>query len=292
MNATGFKTPQLLHRELNNLLLHEPGWPEVGKGLGKLLMGYALWIGGAVVGIALMVIPLLEVGAKADLTRLEVHHFWMFFGGAGIISLTGLFSYFMIFGAQVKCALSAPERWGTRMFMFLVLTCMAMGPVLSLVSWASGLDRPPDLQRGVAGLQHVRYTQIGMILQMASVLLGMCYTGFFALFLRGTALCMGSPGHVRMVDFFLSLFLPLTMVSGYLGLQISKVERLSELERFLKPLMFVGLGWVVCFVFWLVVVVAVKFLIDNTMTMVRTPMEYSTATAAVKGLRQRTTSGY
>lgn len=281
--------PQLLHRDLNNLLLHEPGWPEVSKGLSRLLMGYALWVGGALFGTFLMVLPLLEVGLKADLTRLEAHHFWMLFGGAGIVSLSGLFAYFMILGAQVKCALSSPERWGTRMFMFLVLTCMAMGPVLSLISWAAGLDRPPNLRGGVAGLQHMRYTQIGMILQLASLALGMAYTGCFALFLRGTALCMGSPQHVRLIDFFLSLFVPLTMVTGYLALQFSKVERLSEAERFLKPLLFVGVGWVLCFVLWLVLVVAVKILIDRTMRMVRTPMEYSTA---LTGLRQRTTAGY
>ena len=64
---------------------------------------------------------------------------------------------------------------------------------------------------------------------------------------------MDSRWHVRMVDLFLSFFVPLTLASVFL---IYKV--LTTDQNVVKLLLLVAVGWVACFIYWLVMIVLVR----------------------------------
>ncbi len=81
----------------------------------------------------------------------------------------------------------------------------------------------------------------------------MAYTCTFALFLRSVAQCMDSRWHVRMVDLFLSFFVPLAMASVYLAYKL-----LTSENNVLSMALLVGVGWIACFVYWLVMIVLVR----------------------------------
>lgn len=266
---------ELLDRELNDYLSLEIGWRHVAQGLTKILIGYLIWVVGNFLGLLLVLMPFVEVGFNLTKAKFTLGHLWMFYAGMGLLSIVGLFSCGWILAGQWKCMLNASERNGCRWLMFLCMTSMAMALGLSILSSLAGLKVGPEFSKGAAGFGQVRYTTLGLIMQIASAILGMLYTGSFALFLRAVAQSMDSRWHVRLVDLFLAFYLPLMIVSVYLSLRIE-----SDFLRILKPLLFVGLGWFVCFVFWLTMIALVRSCILRTNERVRNPMEYSTALQA------------
>ena len=176
----------------------------------------------------------------------------------------------VIMGGKWRCVIHAPERNACRWLIFLCLATMAMIAALSILSSLAGLKVQPEFGRGVAGLTQARFTTVGVILNVASIGLSMLYTCTFALFLRAVAQCMDSRWHVRMVDLFLSFFVPLTIASSFLILKIVTGEM-----QVVKPLLYVGLGWVACFIYWLVMIALVRSCILKTVERVRAPMAYS-----------------
>jgi hypothetical protein len=259
-----------LNRELNDHLLVEMGWPEVAKGLTRILVGYGIWIGGNVLGLTLVLLPLIEVGFKIDSPRLRLGQLWMFYAGLGILSVVGLIAFGFILGGKWRCLISASERHGCRWLMFLCMATMAMSLALSILSSVSGMRIQPEFSRGVAGFSQVRFTTAGVLFNLASALLSMAYTCTFALFLRAVALCMGSRWHVRMVDLFLSFFFPLAIATGYLAYKLASGD-----FTIINPLLFLGAGWIICFLFWLTMIFLVRCCVFKTIERVRAPMAYS-----------------
>jgi hypothetical protein len=260
----------LLDRQLNDCLTVELGWAEVAKGLTKILVGYGIWIMGSFFGLMLVLMPLIESGFKIESTRLRLGQLWMFYAGLGLLSIIGMLSFGIIMGGKWRCIISASERNGCRWLMFLCLASLAMSMALSVLSSVSGMKVQPEFSKGVIGLGRARFTSAGIIFNLGSVALSMAYTCTFALFLRSVAQCMDSRWHVRMVDLFLSFFVPLALASVYL---IYKV--LTTDQNVLKLLLLVAVGWVACFIYWLVMIVLVRSCILKTLARVREPMAYS-----------------
>ncbi|MCI0639475.1 MAG: hypothetical protein L0Y72_15735 [Gemmataceae bacterium] len=263
----------LLERELNDQLRSEPGWEDVASGLGKILLGHGIWFAGTMFAVLLILMPFIESAFKLNFNRISLVHMWLFYAGLGILSIVAIFSYGMILGGLWKCLLKAPERRGCRFLMFTCMTCMAMCPVLSIVSWAGGIHHGPNLDQGVAGLRQVRYTQLGLVLQLASAGVSMLFTGSFALFLRGTSQCMYSGKHVDRANLFLAFFVPLTIASVWVGMKVE--TDLEKIGTLIKPLMYVGIGWIVCLILWMSLVFSVRSCILKTLERVRNPIDYS-----------------
>jgi hypothetical protein len=264
---------QVLARELNDTLRMELGWEEVAKGLTRVLCGYGVWVVGGVMGVVLALVPLLEMGTKFRPDKLTVAHMWYMYAGLGLVSVASLFANGLILAGQWKCVLNASERGWARWWMFLCLVTLAMGPALSIASTFGGLQKAPELARGMNGLQQVRYTTVGIILQLTSYGFGILYVVSFCLFLQASADCMRSWKHVRLVNLFLSFFVPLAVVTAYLAVRITVDP--TQITKLGKPLMFVGLGWVVSFFSWLLLMALVRGCILQTMGLVRNPLEYS-----------------
>jgi hypothetical protein len=259
----------VLDRQLNDCLCVELGWKDVASGLTKILVGYTIWIFGNLFGLGLVLMPLIEVGFKLDSVRMRIGQLWMFYAGLGILSVVGMISCGVIMGGKWRCVIHAPERNSCRWLIFLCLATMAMTAALSILSSLAGLKVQPEFGRGVAGLTQARFTTVGVILNVATIGLSMLYTCSFALFLRAIAQCMDSRWHVRMVDLFLSFIVPLTLASAFLILKVVTGEM-----QMMKPLLYVGLGWVACFIYWLVMIALVRSCILKTVERVRAPMAY------------------
>ena len=268
-------TQAILDRELNDCLTVERGWAEVASGLTKILIGYAIWIVGNFFGLALVLMPLIEVGFRLQSARLRIGQLWMFYAGLGLLSIVGMLSFGIIMGGKWRCILNASERNGCRWLMFVCLASLAMSVALSILSSVSGLKIQPEFSRGVIGLGRARFTTAGIIFNLGSVGLSMAYTCTFALFLRSVAQCMDSRWHVRMVDLFLSFFVPLALASVYLAYTV-----LTSEQNVLKLVLLVGVGWVACFIYWLVMIVLVRSCILKTLERVRDPIAFSSLAQA------------
>jgi hypothetical protein len=260
----------LLDRQLNECLSVELGWPEVAKGLTKILVGYGIWIVGNLFGMALVLMPLFEVGFRMEAVSLKIGQLWMFYAGIGILSVVGILSFGVIMGGKWKCMINASERNTCRWLLFLCLASLAMAAALSVLSSLAGVKVQPEFSRGVVGLKQMRFTTAGIIFNLASASLSVAYTCLFALFLRAVAKCMDSRWHVRMVDLFLSFFVPLTLASGFVVFRLFAGD-----QHAMKLLLMLGVGWVACFIFWLVMIALVRSCILKTVQRVREPMAYS-----------------
>lgn len=267
--------PELLTRELNDTLRMELGWEEVGKGLTRILMGYGLWIAGIVVGLMITLSPLIELGSKAKPGRtpvVSIGHLWAIYAGLGLISVVSIFANGMILTGLWKCLINTAERnWG-RWWVFICLVSLAMGPALSFGAGFGGLSRPPQLARGAAGMEVMRYTTIGVILQLSSFGFTLLHVVSFSMFLQAAAQCMASPWHIRICNLFLAFFVPLALVSAYLAVKVTVDP--SQVMKVVKPIGFVILGWGVALFFWLTMMAMVRSCILYTMSLVKTPMEY------------------
>jgi hypothetical protein len=272
----------MLDRQLNECLTVELGWPEVAKGLTKVLMGYGIWIIGNIAGLALVLLPLFEVGFKLDSVRLKLGQLWMFYAGLGILSIVGIFSFAMIRAGKWKCVINAAERNHGRWLLFVCLASLAMTAALSVLSSLAGVKVQPEFNRGVAGFGQMRFSTAGVIFNLASGGLSMVYTCTFALFLRSVAQCMDSRWHVRMVDLFLSFFVPLSIASGYVGFKLVT----GNLDV-TKTLLLVGGAWVGCFFYWLVMIALVRSCILRTLERVKDPMAYSSMAAQAKAPKRK-----
>lgn len=262
-----------LDRELNDTLRMEVGWDEVANGLGRILIGYGVWILGTVIGVVVTLTPLFELGAKLKPGRLAIGHLWCVYAGLGILAISSLIAQGLILTGQWKCALNASERGWARWWMFFCLVSLLMGPALSLGSQLGGLQRGPEIARGAAGLEQIKFTTAGMVLQIASYGMGTLYVVAFCMFLQAAAQCMEARQHVLMVNLFLAFFLPLSVLTGYLTVKITMDP--FQLPKLIKPLALSGLGWVASIVLWLGMIALVRSCIKNTMRLVRNPMEYS-----------------
>ena len=115
-------TQQLLDRDLNECLTVELGWPEVAKGLTKILIGYGIWVAGVFFGAGLVLAPLVQANFKLEHTRLGIGEMWMFYGGMGILSVISIISFGIIMGGKSRKCVSQRSRTAMQRvnFMFLL----------------------------------------------------------------------------------------------------------------------------------------------------------------------------
>jgi hypothetical protein len=159
-----------------------------------------------------------------------------------------------------------------RWLMFLCMASLAMSSAFSTLSSISGIKVAPEFSRGVVGLGRMRFSTAGMIFNLTSMGLSMAYVCLFVLFLRSVAKCMDSRWHVRMVDLFLSLYIPLTLATAFLS-----YNALAGDTQMIKFFLFVGLGWIACFIYWFVMIALIRRSVLQTLERVRDPMAYSAA---------------
>jgi hypothetical protein len=259
--------------ELNERLRMETGWDDVASGLARILIGYAVFLFGTLIGVTLVVVSaygwLFGEGARPN--RLpSISTLWQFYIGLGILSVVGTFGYIIIMSGQWRCLHGSSERHGARWLMFFCLTALLAGPTINGASFWGGVRRYPELRRGYAGLDQLQFTVAGKHMQLASVGAFALYSILFMLFLRAVARCHGSPGHVVLVNIGLLFVTLLVAATGYVAYQLFKGEVIVE-EVDVR--IWVGGGWLLCFAFYLFLIGSIRSCIINSLARVRSPLD-------------------
>ena len=255
-----------LSQELNDALRSESTWSDVSSGLGKILLGYFCYafgviVAGACVGAA--IVPLVNN------KPLKLEHMWMFYIGAGIMKVTGLFSWITIMGGKWRCLMNTAERYGAKWVIFFCITCVFMAPILSVVASFAGVATPIRWTGGPDAFRKVKFTMTGLYLLGASGLsFSLCMLSFWY-YLATVARCMGASRALWFIGLFI---VPLGVASGLTGYWLFGN---LHTNRFNDLVPFVGLSWLLVPIYWVAMIVVVKRSIDQTIGLIKNPLEYS-----------------
>lgn len=256
-----------------SLSLEPPGRPEdwrigladMRRGLLSIAFGYLILFGGALclgglVGYCLWDAQGDVHGALPSRQKPESMS-TILFAGALLFFVASLFSFGMILRGKWMCALSAPERFHARWFMFASLVCIFAGPALNFgtilmaeskkpasrssksrfdpAAWRKAIE---EGKQGFAAFDTKSYVKLA---GNAAALLG---TVCFVLFLRAMALCCEDQGRARLGEFFLIF---MTLLIGGVTVFLCKPEVLLDRPRLLIAL---GLGWLASVAWYLLVI--------------------------------------
>ncbi len=250
---------------LNNALRNERSWIDVGSGLGKVLLGYAALIVGWLIAASFFYACYVPV---MNHKPFKIEHMWYFYLGIAILKVTGLLSWGMILAGQWRCLMSSSERKGARWIIFFCMTCVVMGPVLHLLAWFGGLSTPIKWTGGPAAMVGVKlkFTMTGLYLMCASLITSGLYKVSFWYYLQTVASCMGARKAWLFVAAFMAVVLGMAGVTGWWAF--------GNLHHnlFAKLVPWIAVGWVAVSVYWVLMIVVVKFAVEQTMSLVHDPM--------------------
>jgi hypothetical protein len=254
------------------LLRSECGWTDVAQGLARILMGYAILIGGALFGIGLIagaVVMLTAPGHKPD----DKVHIWIFYGGLALLSMTGLFAYGTLMAGKLRCLMGAPERNNAKWLMFACMACLVMGPVLNIVTGMTGVSKGPEFKEGAAGFKLIKYTSLGRTMQLACAAIGLASQVCFLFFLQAIARSFEDGRCASHVTFYLVVVL--ILITGTLALPFAAPKLL------LKPavLIALGIGWAISGVWYLFLIAKVRLCIVNGMKQIKSPLALDAGSA-------------
>jgi hypothetical protein len=255
-----------LSGHLNNSLRNEKSWSDVAGGLGRVLMGYGALIAGWLIAGSFLFACFLPMLSHKPL---KIEHVWYFYIGAAILKITGLLSWGLILSGQWRCLMSSSERMGARWIIFFCMTCVVMGPVLHALAWTGGLSTPIRWTGGPQALQGVRlkFTLLGLYVMCASLITSGLYKLSFWYYLQTVAACMGAKKARIFVWLFAAALLGMSGFTAWWFFGDLHRNKFTDLAPW------VGAGWVAVSVYWVAMIVVVKFAIEQTMTLVYDPLK-------------------
>jgi hypothetical protein len=260
-----------LSGDLNQSLRAEKSWIDVAGGLGRVLWGYAALIGGWTVAGAFI------FGAYAPILnhkQVRIEHIWYFYIGAGVLKVAGLLSWGLILAGQWRCLMSSTERRGARWVIFFCLTCVVMGPVLHMLAWFGGLSTPIRWTGGPQAFQglKLKFTLMGLYVMCASLITSGLYKLSFWYYLQTVAACMGA-SKARIFVWLYGV-----LVLGVAGATAWWLFGDLHRNRFTDLAPWIALGWVSVAAYWVMMIVVVKFAIEQTVALIYDPMKNDFAT--------------
>jgi hypothetical protein len=264
----------------NAHLRMEPGWYEVQKALWRILLGYLIMVFGVVVGVAVifMVIGLRAPDGPAwsvsQINQIAV------MAGLGVVTIGGALGYMFIITGHWGCLMGTPDRLGARWLIFASLLCLVAGPVLNFTSGFADTKKKPgvieswrskdylisqrELDEWTAmdfGTPQGYMRLIGSVMSYTSLLL-------FILFLRAIARCFEDRARMWLANLYLLFMIGLSSASLFLSLVSLKL-------LFAQPLIIValGVGWLIAFIWYLLLVASVRVCVAHGMKHLPTPYE-------------------
>lgn len=262
----------------------ELGWLEVSKGLRLILIGYVIWIVTIVLAVW-MLIAAASLGQKLAKANAQVN--WgeiIMFVTVIVLGLIGLYTYIMVLVGQWRC-LHAPERAGAKWFIFVCMTCIILAPMLDFASgFLGGGDNVRHLQRGVDGLEKIKFQTTAGFMQLLGGLLGFVSFICFLFFLRATARCFDDKGRVINVTLCIAFNVVLTVAMVYLAFRIEELLARPELFRKLLKgqvdavvelylLLGVGIGCVISGIWYLWLIASTRRCIEIGMRNLPKPLQ-------------------
>jgi hypothetical protein len=249
-------------------LRSEFGWPEVGKGLNSILLGYAIGVVGVFLGVSMLLfaMPTDEMRdlIKGNHNTVEL----VMLLTVGFILLSSLFSYAMILRGKWKCLMNAPERHAAKWLIFACMLCMVLGPVLSIFTsvGGEGAQNYKSLGKGRDGIAEVKFEGVGGIIQIIGSVLSMASTVFFILFLRAVAVCFESKTCINLIHVYL----------GFSALLIGTTVQMTLTPRALMRLdvlLALGAGWLLSGLWYIALIVGVRMMITTRLAQMRPILE-------------------
>jgi hypothetical protein len=270
--STTLQTSSLLTRaetptDPNDPLLSEYGWPEVGKGITRILIGYFIAVVGTAAGIGVFMLSIYghEMGlfAKGNKNTMEL----IATAGVLVIGVTSLLSYSLILAGKWRCLMNAPERHAARWLIFGCMLCMVIGPVMNILTslGGDGANNYKQMQHYKDGI-HLTFDSVGGILQLLGTILSIVSTLLFVLFLRAVTCCFRSKFLTSMIHLYLLFSALLIGVTSQL---------LFALPRTLtRPEVFLGLAaaWLACVLGYVFLVFCTRVCIATGSSRIRSPL--------------------
>jgi 4-amino-4-deoxy-L-arabinose transferase-like glycosyltransferase len=250
--------------DFNAVLHSERSWDRVSAGLGKTMIGYLVYLIGTLVGFSLAATSLW---AMMHGKNLKTDHIWMFWIGLALLKLSWLLAWALVVGGHFQCLMSSTERHGAKWIIFFCLTCVIMGPALYFLAWFGGMQSSMNWQLGVAGLQKVRFSTLGLGMLVGSAISSGLYLLSFWYYLGVVARCIRSQSAILMVGMNSLVLGSAVAVTAY------TVMNAEDLKRDPTLILATLAAWGVVGVYWFVMVGVVKFAIDRTMKMVGNPFD-------------------
>ena len=230
-------------------------WNNVAQGLTRILMGYVIIVLGALVGVGMITLAVanLKGANKSSLLAFEAIC-WV---GVSVVILTSVVGYGMIIRGQWSCLKNTPDRHGAKWLMFACMTCLLMGPTLNTAFSYGGVKRMPDFHRGPRHLKMVEFDSATIHLQVASGAVSLASGLLFLGFLRAVARCFGDVRRMARVNLYLLATGLLLGGTVYLAF--------GARDTFMLPgvLLFLGVGWVVSFFWYLYLLLTIRFCITE-----------------------------
>jgi len=251
----------------NDPLLTEYGWPEVGKGITRILIGYFVAVVGTAAGIGVFLLAIYghEMGlfAKGNKNTMEL----ISTAGVLLIGVTSLLSYSLILAGKWRCLMNAPERHAARWLIFSCMLCMVIGPVMNILTslGGDGANNYKQLQHYKEGI-HLTFNSVGSILQLLGTILSVVSTTLFILFLRAVGCCFRSRFLTSMIHLYLLFSALLIGVTAQL---------IFALPRTLaRPEVLLGLaaGWLICVLGYVFLVFFTRVCIATGSSRIRSPL--------------------
>jgi hypothetical protein len=236
----------------------ETGWQEISRGLGHIVRGYAVLIGGSVLGAGLLWLA-LDGGLvttwacprerdQEDILMLAVL----------VLGLTALISYGLVLAGQWRCLMYAPERQKAKELMYVCLNCVFLALALNVLGVILDGGRSyAALQQGWAGVESIEGWSVGNLAQLGSAGLGLFASLVFSVFLRNVASCFNDRARVWNVDLNLTLVGLLLGGSGGTLLWVHGLTLKAEMLPWLAG------GWLLCFAWHLWLVNSVRRGVDE-----------------------------
>jgi hypothetical protein len=161
--------------------------------------------------------------------------------------------------------MGAPERYHAKWLMFACMTCIIMGPALNVASSIAGVKRGPNFLR--ANGPGIEVSEFGGLMILASSVISLGSMVFFLLFLRAAARCFENSSLVTMAELLLGF--NLLLVVGVLFLRFNSPQILLRIEV-LSVLCGASL---LCLVWFLVLIVKVRALINESLSQIKSPLD-------------------
>jgi hypothetical protein len=204
------------------MLRFELGWKDVASGLAKILFGYFLIVAAVMLLVFMLVFVAFNTVAASNakganvVAQANIANMWTLGLGCAVLFLLSLYTYIQILTGKVRCAIHAPERCGARWFIFVCILTIIVGPVMGAIDSvsvsmdASSAKKQKEMQRilqdsgpeNADAVVTVLRSQI-TVTQIASILISMCTSIFFVLFLRSIGSCFAERRLIVLADLYL-----------------------------------------------------------------------------------------
>jgi|GEM_PF-2830314 hypothetical protein len=254
------------------------GWSEVCKGLYGILAGYVLIFGSVIVAAILVVVSV------SQLVLARTHDgaggsFALFLVGGIVLGLLVLAGYGLIIRSQWRCLRNAPEQCGAKWWMFATLLCIVAGPAMGTTASLVGLNAPAPSMRlkdkAGASLTFREAVAEGrkagssaLPMKIASAVIGLLSQVFFILFLRSVALSFNDSFRARLAEIY--LIFAGVLFAGLVGFLVWPDAFVADPML----LLFLGGGWAISGVWYLVLIVSTCACIHGNLAVLRSPLGY------------------